>query len=65
LTLRRFARRLDRMTRATAFTTVSRAAPRAGAACCALAAISQAMATTMRKHLVVTAVARSPDPGRP
>jgi hypothetical protein len=53
------------MTRACAFTTASRAALRADAASWALAAISQAMGMTMRKHAVVIAVARSPDPGRP
>jgi hypothetical protein len=53
------------MTRTSAFATAARAPLRTDAACCALGVIPTAMTTTMRKHPVVTAVARSPDPGRP
>jgi len=64
LTLRRFARRLGRMTRATAFASIACAARRAGAASRALGRMSHGAAATMRKAHVVGIPSRSPGPGR-
>jgi len=64
LTLRPFARRLDRMTRLMAHAFIARAAKRTGAASCTPVAMAHAAAVTMRKQGVITSVARSPGQGR-
>jgi len=52
------------MTHVIAFAPAARAAQRAGAASCALAAMAHAAIVTMRKGGVVAPVARSPGLGR-